>query len=119
MKVQFLKEFSFIIEKDGEEVPVTKTVFRPGEAFITKDENNDYYLQFNDSYKCDEVITMCEVLDYDIQRQHSFPVIEIVIPITENKGEHIIFLITWNSNPAGLKLRVNGLPLHKVEFFEF
>lgn len=120
MKVQFLKEFSFIIEKDGEEIPVTTSIFNPGEAFITKDDNGDYYLQFRSTEQCDWVKYTCSVLNYDTQRQHSFPGVRVIQIIgADEVRKHVLLLIAWNSNPAGLKLRVNGLPLHKIKFFEF
>lgn len=119
MKVQFLKEFSFIIEKDGEEVPVVKVNFIPGEAFITKDEGTVPFLQFRNKYNCDWIKQVCYMLNYDAQKQNCFPGINKMFHYDDGDINHILSLIDWNYNPAELKLRINGLPLHKVEFFEF
>lgn len=120
MKVQFLKEVSFVIDKGGKEVPIASSTFNPGEAFITKDDNGDYYLQFRSVEQCDWVKYTCSVLNYDAQRQQSFPGVRVIqIMGADEIRKHVLLLIAWNYNPAELKLRVNGLPLHKVEFFEF
>lgn len=119
MKIQFLKKFSITVEQDGKEVDIAKAIFSPGEAFITKDKDGNYFLQFVNSYQCDQVVDICDVLNYDTQREDCFSGVDTVIPVTKDKGKHIIFLIAWNYNPARLRLKINDTPLHKIEFFEF
>ena len=105
MKVAFVHSISFVYEKDGEEMQVMKQTFRLGEALITKKPGCSEVLTLKDKYQYELIRNFCIAIDYDAMRDYGSPL--------------SLCLIGFCSNPGGLMIRINGVPMRNINYQDF
>ena len=104
MKVAFVHSISFVYEKDGEEMQVIKQDFRL-EAIITKSPNRSEVLILKDKWMYDLIHNFCTAINYDTMRSYGYPL--------------AMCLIGFITNPGGLMLRINGVPMRSLVYQDY
>ena len=102
MKVAFVHSISFVYEKDGEEMQIMKQDFRLGEAVIIKHPRCSGILTLRDKYQYDLIYNFCIAINYDAIRDYSSPL--------------SLCLIGFVTNPGGLMIRINGVPMGNIVY---
>lgn len=102
MKVAFVHSISFVYEKDGEEMQVMKQDFRLGEAVITKNPRMSEVLTLKDKWHYDLIHSFCTAVNYNTMRDYGSPL--------------SLCLIGFITNPGGLMIRINGVPMRNIVY---
>lgn len=105
MKVAFVHSISFVYEKDGEEMQVMKQTFRFGEAVIMKNPRCSEVLTLKDKYQYDLIHNFCTAVNYDTMRDYGSPL--------------SLCLIGFITNPGGLMIRINGVPMRDIVYQDY
>lgn len=105
MKTALVHSISFVYEKDGEEMQVMKQDFRLGEAIIVKNLNGSEILVLKDKWKYDLIHNFCIAINYDAMRSYSYPL--------------ALCLIGFITNPGGLMIRINGVPMRSLVYQDY
>lgn len=104
-----VKSLSFT--KNGDKV--AEITFRPGEAFLRKEESKSEILETG-KHMARRVRWLCEAVDYDVyDNGYNCEILE---------GEnHALTLIAFNSNKFGLQICINDIPMYsgKLSYTEF
>lgn len=105
MKTALVHSISFVYEKDGEEMQVMKQDFRLGEAIITKSPNCSEVLILKDKWMYDLIHNFCTAINYDTMRSYGYPL--------------AMCLIGFITNPGGLMIRINGVPMRSLVYQDY
>lgn len=102
MKVAFVHSISFVYEKDGEEMQVMKQDFCLGETTITKIPHMSEVLTLKNKWHYDLIHNFCTAINYDTMRDYGSPL--------------SLCLIGFITNPGGLMIRINGVPMRNIAY---